>query len=190
MRWRTIKKPLVVVSRGMMRFNNEDERLANASFLFFFFFSLELVRPRGVVVVQFVQFLFKYRGFGVSFLSFRMPAVGGSRCAQKWKNTHERSFHQNFGGGKRRFLCFLIRKNESLRALFLVVLQERERESGQKTLIKSLEERKQSCWLNAQNATRRDDEKEEKEEEETEDKKVPEVPLKFSSSPSLQNHHY
>tara|TARA_B100001758_G_C18007405_1_gene401252 strand:+ start:292 stop:561 length:270 start_codon:yes stop_codon:yes gene_type:complete len=45
----------------MMRFNNEDERLANASFLFFFFFSLELVRPRGVVVVQFVQFRFKYR---------------------------------------------------------------------------------------------------------------------------------
>jgi hypothetical protein len=44
-----------------MRFNNEDERLANASFLFFFFFSLELVRPRGVVVVQFVQFRFKYR---------------------------------------------------------------------------------------------------------------------------------
>jgi len=47
----------------MMRFNNEDERLANASFLFFFFFSLELVRPRGVVVVQFVHFRFKYRSF-------------------------------------------------------------------------------------------------------------------------------
>jgi hypothetical protein len=60
----------------MMRFNNEDERLANASFLFFFFFSLELVRPRGVVVVQFVQFRFKYRNRFLRIFFIRMPAVG------------------------------------------------------------------------------------------------------------------
>lgn len=111
-----------------MRFNNEDERVSDASFLFFFFFSLELVRPRGVVVVQFVQFRFKYRGFCVSFLSLGCQLSGPLLTKMK---KHERSFHR-FGGGKRRFLCFLIRKNESLRALFLVVLQERERESRDK----------------------------------------------------------
>jgi|TARA_B100000482_G_scaffold14414_1_gene9998 hypothetical protein len=60
-----------------MRFNNEDERLANASFLFFFFFffSSELVRPRGVVVVQFVQFRFKY----LRIFFIRMPAVGSQQ---------------------------------------------------------------------------------------------------------------
>jgi len=88
----------------MMRFNNEDERLANASFLFFFFFSLELVRPRGVVVVQFVQFRFKY----LRIFFIRMPAVG-SVLTKKMKKHKERSFHR-FGGGKRRFLCFLSRK--------------------------------------------------------------------------------
>jgi len=69
-----------------MRFNNEDERLANASFLFFFFFSLELVRPRGVVVVEFVQFRFKY----LRIFFIRMPAVG-SVLTKKMKK-HERSF--------------------------------------------------------------------------------------------------
>jgi hypothetical protein len=61
----------------MMRFNNEDERLANASFLFFFFFffSSELVRPRGVVVVQFVQFRFKY----LRIFFIRMTAVGSQQ---------------------------------------------------------------------------------------------------------------
>ncbi|MDA9787871.1 hypothetical protein N9D57_03935, partial [bacterium] len=87
-----------------MRFNNEDERLANASFLFFFFFSLELVRPRGVVVVQFVQFRFKY----LRIFFIRMPAVG-SVLTEKNEKTRE-IFQHRFGGGKRRFLCFLIRK--------------------------------------------------------------------------------
>jgi hypothetical protein len=63
----------------MMRFNNEDERVSDASFLFFFFFSLELVRPRGVVVVvQFAQFRFKYRGFCVSFCLSRCQLSVGA----------------------------------------------------------------------------------------------------------------
>ena len=131
----------------MMRFNNEYERVSDASFLFFFFFSLELVRPRGVVVVQFVQFRFKYRGFCVSFLSRCQLSVGAHK-----KNEKTREIFPPFlwRGGKRHFLCFLIRKNWSL-AGSLFGCFARERESGQKTL-KSLEERK-SCSLNAQNAT-------------------------------------
>ena len=38
----------------MMRFNNEDERVSDASFLFLLLFLVkERVRPRGVVVVVF-----------------------------------------------------------------------------------------------------------------------------------------
>jgi len=69
----------------MMRFNNEDERLANASFLFFFFFSSELVRPRGVVVVQFVQFRFKY----LRIFFIRMPAVGSVLTKKMKKHKRE-----------------------------------------------------------------------------------------------------
>ena len=90
-----------------MRFNNKDERVSDASFLFFFFFSLELVRPRGVVVVQFVQFRFKYRGF-LRIFSILMPAVA---VLTKMKNTRDLSILLVEGEERGAFLCFLIRKN-------------------------------------------------------------------------------
>ena len=72
-------------------------------------------------------------------------------------------------------------------ALFLVVLQERESRDKKHS---NLEERKKERVVDWTHKTQRDDdEKEEKEEEETNNKKV-EAPLKFSSSPSLQNHHF
>jgi hypothetical protein len=90
----------------MMRFNNEDERLANASFLFFFFFffSSELVRPRGVVVVQFVQFRFKY----LRIFFIRMPAVGSVH--KKNEKTREIFLSPFWWRKEALFLCFLIRK--------------------------------------------------------------------------------
>ena len=126
----------------MMRFNNEDERLANASFLFFFFFSLELVRPRGVVVVQFVQFRFKYRNRFLRIFFIRMPAVG-SVLTTKMKKHKERSFFPPFWWRKEALFVLFEPKKVVSGSLFGCFARERERESGQKTLIiKSLEERK------------------------------------------------
>ena len=129
-----------------MRFNNEDERLANASFLFFFFFSLELVRPRGVVVVQFVQFRFKY----LRIFFIRMPAVG-SVLTKKMKK-HERSFFPPFWWRKEALFVLFDPKKVVSGSLFGCFARERERErereSGQKTLIiKSLEERKKELLI-------------------------------------------
>ena len=145
MRWRTIKKPLVVVSRGMMRFNNEDERLANASFLFFFFFSLELVRPRGVVVVQFVQFRFKYRSFCVSFLS---GCQLSGRCSQKKWKTRE-IFLSTVLVEERGAFCAFWAEKSSLWLSFWLFCRKRERErvGTKNTLIKSLEERKKELLI-------------------------------------------
>ena len=126
----------------MMRFNNEYERVSDASFLFFFFFSLELVRPRGVVVVQFGQFQFKYRGFCVSFLSRCrcQLSVSVGRCSQKMKK-HERSFTFLVEGRKEALFVLFDPKKLVSGSLFGCFARKRERESGQKTL-KSLEERK------------------------------------------------
>ena len=105
-----------------MRFNNEDERLANASFLFFFFFSLELVRPRGVVVVQFVQFRFKY----LRIFFIRMPAVG-SVLTKKMKK-HERSFFPPFWWRKEALFVLFDPKKVVSGSLFGCFAGERERE--------------------------------------------------------------
>ena len=133
----------------MMRFNNEDERLANASFLFFFFFSLELVRPRGVVVVQFVQFRFKYRSFCVSFLSGCQLSVG-SVLTKKMKK-HERSFFPPFWWRKEAlFVLFEPKKVVSgslFGCFFLQRERERERVGTKNTLIKSLEDRKKELLI-------------------------------------------
>ena len=128
-----------------MRFNNEDERLANASFLFFFFFffSSELVRPRGVVVVQFVQFRFKY----LRIFFIRMPAVG-SVLTTKMKKHKERSFFPPFWWRKEALFVLFDPKKLVSGSLFGCFARERERESGQKTLIiKSLEERKKELLI-------------------------------------------
>ena len=111
----------------MMRFNNEDERLANASFLFFFFFSLELVRPRGVVVVQFVQFRFKY----LRIFFIRMPAVG-SVLTTKMKKHKERSFFPPFWWRKEALFVLFEPKKVVSGSLFGCFARERERESRDK----------------------------------------------------------
>lgn len=105
-----------------MRFNNEDERLANASFLFFFFFSLELVRPRGVVVVQFVQFRFKYRGFCVSFLS-----LGCQLSSLAHKNEKTREIFPPFWWRKEALFVLFDPKKLVSGSLFGCFARERER---------------------------------------------------------------
>jgi hypothetical protein len=111
----------------MMRFNNEDERLANASFLFFFFFSSELVRPRGVVVVQFVQFRFKYRGFCVSFLS-----LGCQLSSLAHKNEKTREIFPPFWWRKEALFVLFDPKKLVSGSLFGCFARERERESRDK----------------------------------------------------------
>ena len=121
-----------------------------------------------------------------------MPAVG-SVLTKKMKK-HERSFFPPFWWRKEAlFVLFEPKKVVSgslFGCFFLQRERERERVGTKNTLIKSLEERKKELLIERTKRNASDDEKEEKEEEETEDKKVPEVPLKFSSSPSLQNHHF
>ena len=107
----------------MMRFNNEDERLANASFLFFFFFSLELVRPRGIVVVQFVQFRFKNRGFCVSFLS-----LGCQLSSLAHKNEKTREIFPPFWWRKEALFVLFDPKKLVSGSLFGCFARERERE--------------------------------------------------------------
>jgi len=133
-----------------MRFNNEDERLAKASFSsasFSRFCKRELVRPRGVVVVQFVQFLFKYQGFCVSFLSRCQLSVGAHKKNEKTRARDLSPFW--WRGRKEELFCVCVlfdERNEklvsgSLFGCFAKRERERERVGTQKTL-KSLEERK------------------------------------------------
>ena len=123
----------------MMRFNNEDERLAKASFSsasFSRFCKRELVRPRGVVVVQFVQFLFKYQGFCVSFLSRCQLSVGAHKKNEKTRARDLSPFW--WRGRKEELFCVCVlfdERNEKLvsGSLFgCFAKRERERESGHK----------------------------------------------------------